>query len=48
MVPEPALVERFRKNLDALIGPEARIGVAVSGGPTASRYCCSPPPLGRA
>jgi tRNA(Ile)-lysidine synthase len=33
MVPEPALVERFRKNLDALIGPEARIGVAVSGGP---------------
>jgi tRNA(Ile)-lysidine synthase len=33
MVPEPALVERFRKNLDALIGPRARIGVAVSGGP---------------
>jgi tRNA(Ile)-lysidine synthase len=26
-------VERFRRNLDALIAPEARIGVAVSGGP---------------
>jgi len=33
MVPEPALVERFRTDLDALIAPDARIGVAVSGGP---------------
>lgn len=33
MVPEPALVERFRSDLDALIAREARIGVAVSGGP---------------
>lgn len=33
MLPEPALVERFRKDLDALIAPGARIGVAVSGGP---------------
>lgn len=33
MVPEPALVERFRTGLDALIVPEARIGLAVSGGP---------------
>lgn len=33
MVPEPALVERFRNDLDALIAPDARIGVAVSGGP---------------
>src|SRR4051794_23753602 len=33
MLPEPALVERFRKDLDALIAPDARLGVAVSGGP---------------
>ena len=33
MVPEPALVERFRSDLDALVAREARIGVAVSGGP---------------
>jgi tRNA(Ile)-lysidine synthase len=33
MVPEPALVERFRKDLDALIAPDARVGIAVSGGP---------------
>ena len=33
MVPEPELVERFRKDLDALVEPDARIGVAVSGGP---------------
>jgi len=33
MVPEPAMVERFRADLGALIAPEARIGVAVSGGP---------------
>lgn len=33
MVPEPALVERFRNDLDALVAPDARIGVAVSGGP---------------
>lgn len=32
---EPAseLVDRFRQNLDALVPPDARIGVAVSGGP---------------
>ena len=33
MAPEPALIERFRADLDALIAPEARIGIAVSGGP---------------
>lgn len=33
MVPEPALVERFQADLDALIAPGARLGVAVSGGP---------------
>lgn len=33
MVPEPLLVERFRRDLDALIAPWARIGIAVSGGP---------------
>lgn len=33
MVPEPALVERFRSDLDVLVAPRARIGVAVSGGP---------------
>lgn len=33
MVPEPALVERFRNDLDALIAPDARIGIGVSGGP---------------
>jgi tRNA(Ile)-lysidine synthase len=33
MVPEPPLVERFRRDLDALIAPHARIGIAVSGGP---------------
>ena len=33
MGPEPELVERFRKDLDALVEPETRIGVAVSGGP---------------
>jgi len=33
MVPEPTLVERFRRDLDALIDRGARIGVAVSGGP---------------
>ena len=33
MVPAPALVERFRNDLDALIAPDTRIGLAVSGGP---------------
>jgi tRNA(Ile)-lysidine synthase len=33
MVPEPALVERFARDLDALIAPGLRFGVAVSGGP---------------
>jgi len=32
MVPEPALVDRFRSGLHALIEPGARLGVAVSGG----------------
>jgi len=33
--PEPAseAVDRFRRNLDPLVPPDARIGVAVSGGP---------------
>jgi tRNA(Ile)-lysidine synthase len=30
---DPAIIERFRHDLDALSAPEARIGVAVSGGP---------------
>jgi len=33
MVPEPALVDRFCADLDVLIAPDARIGLAVSGGP---------------
>jgi tRNA(Ile)-lysidine synthase len=33
MLPEAALVDRFRKDLDALIAPGARFGIAVSGGP---------------
>src|SRR5689334_14701970 len=33
MVPEPAHVERFSRDLNALIAPEERIGIAVSGGP---------------
>lgn len=33
MVPNAALVERFRADLDALIEPSGRIGLAVSGGP---------------
>lgn len=33
MVPEAALVERFRADLDELIEPSGRIGLAVSGGP---------------
>ncbi len=33
MVPDPQQVERFARNLDALIAPEARVGIAVSGGP---------------
>ena len=33
MVPDSALVERFRADLDALIETGERIGVAVSGGP---------------
>jgi tRNA(Ile)-lysidine synthase len=33
MVPDIALVERFRADLDALIEPGERIGIAVSGGP---------------
>src|SRR5258708_19199766 len=33
MVPEPPLVDRFRRDLDALVAPDMRIGIAVSGGP---------------
>src|SRR6478672_8258556 len=33
MVPDPQQVERFARNLDALIAPDARVGIAVSGGP---------------
>ena len=33
MVPEQPLVERFRRDLDALAAPDSRIGIAVSGGP---------------
>ena len=33
MVPDRALIERFRADLDALIEPFVRLGIAVSGGP---------------
>jgi tRNA(Ile)-lysidine synthase len=33
MLPEPALVDRFTADLDPLLAPGARLGVAVSGGP---------------
>jgi tRNA(Ile)-lysidine synthase len=33
MVPDAALVDRFRTNLDSLIEPGAKLGLAVSGGP---------------
>ena len=33
MVPDVALVDRFRADLDTLIDPGTRLGVAVSGGP---------------
>jgi tRNA(Ile)-lysidine synthase len=33
MVPDAALVDRFRADLDALIEPGTRLGLAVSGGP---------------
>jgi tRNA(Ile)-lysidine synthase len=33
MVPERTLLDRFCADLDALIAPEGRVGVAVSGGP---------------
>ena len=33
MVPDADLVERFRADLDALIEPSGRLGLAVSGGP---------------
>lgn len=32
-VPDSAAVERFRRSIDPLAGPEEKIGVAVSGGP---------------
>jgi tRNA(Ile)-lysidine synthase len=31
--PETATMERFRRDLDAVVGADARIGIAVSGGP---------------
>ena len=33
MVPDVALVDRFRADLETLIGPGTRFGIAVSGGP---------------
>jgi tRNA(Ile)-lysidine synthase len=33
LAPDGELVERFRRELDALIEPDQRIGIAVSGGP---------------
>ena len=33
MVPDAILLDRFRADLDALIPPAARLGIAVSGGP---------------
>jgi len=33
MVPDTAFVERFRNDLDGLIARDARVGIAVSGGP---------------
>src|SRR5678816_4164826 len=33
MVPDVALVDRFRADLDTLIDPGTRFGIAVSGGP---------------
>lgn len=33
MPPDPLLVERFAQQLDALIPPDGRVGIAVSGGP---------------
>lgn len=33
MVPAPHLVDRFARDLDALIPPDKRVGIAVSGGP---------------
>ena len=33
MGPEPAIVERFRRDLDALAVPDHRLGIALSGGP---------------
>ena len=31
-------IERFRRDLDALVAPGARIGIAVSGGPDSLYY----------
>src|SRR5690348_16638428 len=33
MRPAPDLVDRFQRDLDALIAPRERVGIAVSGGP---------------
>jgi len=33
MIREPALLDRFRADLDALSAPGERLGIAVSGGP---------------
>jgi tRNA(Ile)-lysidine synthase len=32
MLPEPSQIRRFKSDLDALIAPDARLGIAVSGG----------------
>lgn len=33
LAPEPALVQRFAADLDALVDPSGQVGIAVSGGP---------------
>ena len=33
MLPEPACIDRFRADLDTLAPPDARLGIALSGGP---------------
>lgn len=33
MVPEPAILDRIARDFDALIAPDKRVGIAVSGGP---------------
>ena len=47
MVPDNALVERFRADLDALINQGSASASPFPAGPTASPSSCSPPPSGR-